>query len=180
MSKIGGNVSEITVGNKVRVVQVIMKEDGYRGFHDFRLDYLGKEGQVTRIVLGYHYPYRVAFLGRTTARFTAEELEVLDVPCEQQKPPVESPNYKVHPHVNDARHCVTGCEVTRLQKRVAKLRAGNECMHHTLKGQYELSERRGLLLAELQEKYDGLLQANASVRIKAVDILKGLRIWPEK
>ena len=80
------SVSEIRVGDKVRVVQIIVREPT-RASDVKHIKLLGREGTVTYIGVGLFYRYGVLLSGEVTHYFNREELKVLSVPCEQQEPP---------------------------------------------------------------------------------------------
>ena len=80
------SVSEIKVGDKVRVVQIIVKDNDFV-FTDKRVTYLGRVGEVVEIIPGYACPYFVLFPNTKGLKgnFCNSELKVLSVPCEQRE-----------------------------------------------------------------------------------------------
>ena len=136
-------VSKIKVGDKVRVAQIVTEIGCATRFDHPRVRLLGMEGTVTHIDVALREPYTVDFSGHVLGgRFKTRELKVLSVPCEQPEP-------------DDA--------MKGLRAQVTHLLAANERIRRTLAGQYSLSERRRVLLAELREKYDGITRPSDSV-----------------
>ena len=81
-------VSEIKIGDKVRVVQIIVKDNDFV-FTDERVTYLGRVGEVVEVIPGYACPFFVLFPGtkHLKGNFYNKELKVLSAPCESRENP---------------------------------------------------------------------------------------------
>lgn len=155
-------MDEIKVGDKVRVVQIIVKEHGDRGFQASRVEYLRREGEVTNVTPP-GFPRIIVLLPESggVVAFNADELKVLSVPCEQRGFPEFSGVFWQH----------------TANRTIERLRKSNERL---VRGKRFLATE----LAELQNghkqlrgEYDSVVRASAAMRVKIRNILnRGLDI----
>ena len=160
------SVSEIKVGDKVRVVQITVREDSYTGVPPAQLRHLGKEGIVTSIAPALVQPYAVILLGDTrTILFSRCELKALSAPCEQQR-------------LDERTSCLRE-ELIRLDKQNKSLREENTRVTNLNKALHkgtvqsrganaELVVRNRQLAAdrsELNETVEGLRKSLAGKRV---------------
>lgn len=141
-------MSEIKVGDKVRVVQIAVKELDTEKHTRRRMSYLGGVGEVTcispRLPSAIHVQLKQCLV---THVFDPVELELLSVPCGDEKA--------------DER---VSCLREELNKLVANL-------YDSLREKDEAFERLRRSRKELQEQYEELIGASATMRVDIRNIL---------
>ena len=161
------SVSEIRVGDKVRVVQIIVREPT-RASDVAYMEGLGKEGTVTAITTGAFCNYGVLLSGETISHyFNREELKLLSVPCEQQESKIFSPRFKWYAANREIR--ILTRSNARLIKEKELLGAENDRLATRLLDQLGISR-------QLQKRWDDVLRADERAHREGIALADQIKV----
>ena len=161
-------MSEIKVGDTVRVVQIIVKENDCEGTYIRRVKFLKGKGMVVSIYPWRSRPYRVILTGSTIGdMFDGKELKVLSVPCEQ----------RTFWHDGNRTRKQLYARVEELRRRLDASIKAEEDLSERLAGKIVFIERLQDCHKQLRGEYDSVVRASAAMRVKIRSILdRGLDI----
>ena len=148
-------MSEIKVGDRVRIVQIIVKCDNSNRFPVARAKHLGREGIVTSTLPLDENSYAVLLSGSSLSNlFYHEELELLSVDNEHEEPSAAQLRNDYddlkqwYRHLHEQKN-----ELVKVNEWLT-----TECRELHVMGKRQREENTHLVakIVELQKKYDGI------------------------
>ena len=148
-------MSEIKVGDRVRIVQIIVKCDNSNRFPVARAKHLGREGIVTSTLPLDENSYAVLLSGSSLSNlFYHEELELLSVDNEHEEPSAAQLRNDYDDLIQWYKHLYERNEgLVKVNEWLT-----TECRELHVMGKRQREENTHLVakIVELQKKYDGI------------------------